>query len=154
MQKSNNQIINNLDSDNNNNQNIDNSFKRKNRKVIVIIILIVAIIAIYLVTKGFNQHKTSESNNEESSNTNENVNNSAAGKYVIFLNNMKITLDETTMDYIVKNTDLKVVKDSTEHLICNSSTCDVKERDVREIVLSDETNNTTIKSYFGYPVEG
>ena len=54
---------------------------------------------------------------------------------------MKITIGETSINYIAKNIDLKVVKDSTERLICNSSICGVKECDVRETVLSDGTNN-------------
>ena len=54
---------------------------------------------------------------------------------------MKITIGETSINYIAKNIDLKVVKDSTERLICNFSTCGVKECDVRETVFSDGTNN-------------
>lgn len=139
---------------NNDNQNIDNNSKKKSKiglVVIIIIILALIITAIYLITKDSNQHKTSESNKEDSSNTNKNVNNSTAGKYVIYLNDMKITLGETTMDYILKNTDLKVVRVTTTEGTCDLSDCTVEEDDITEIKLSDGVNNIWIESYSKIP---
>ena len=136
-----------------NNQNENNNSKRKSKVgfVIIIIAILLAIVigVIILTNKGDTKNETNESNNETNINTN--TNKSSDGKYVIYLNNMKITLGETTMDYIVKNTDLKVIKDETSHGTCGSSSCDVKEGDTREIVLSDGVNSITITSYFGYP---
>lgn len=136
-----------------NSQNIDKNPKKKSKTGIIVlviaIILIIVIVAIILVSKSGSKNEISESNNATSTNTD--TNKSTNGKYVIYLNDMKIILGETTMDYIVQNTNLKVVKDSTTHGTCGSSSCTIKEGDSREIVLSDGVNNITIESYFGYP---
>lgn len=153
----NNQTINNTyDQQNNsdvNSQNIDKNPKKKSKTGIIVlviaIILIIVIVAIILVSKSGSKNEISEPNNATSTNTD--TNKSTNGKYVIYLNDMKIILGETTMDYIVQNTNLKVVKDSTTHGTCGSSSCTIKEGDSREIVLSDGVNNITIESYFGYP---
>lgn len=137
-----------------NNRNIDNNSKKKSKiGLVVIIIIILALVttAIYLITKGSNQHKTSKSNKEDSSNTKKNINNSTAGKYVVYLNDMKITLGETTMDYILKNTDLKVERVTTTEGTCDLSDCTVEEGDITEIKLSDGVNNIWIESYSKIP---
>lgn len=114
--------------------------------------LICSVLMLSIAT-GCDNNSTNNNDIDKDSNVKENTNSnnseSTDGKYVIYLNDMKIILGDTTMDYIVKNTNLKVVEDSTSHSTCSS--CDIKEGDTREITLSDGINNIIIKSYLGSP---
>lgn len=110
-----------------------------------------------LLSKGNNSNSALNNDvetKEPDKDTNTDSTQSSNKKLVIYLNDLKITLGKTTMDEIIKNTDLEVIKDETnKYKGCTSnnislSSDDWVEYDNRTIQLSDGINIFVITSYF------
>lgn len=145
-----------------NNQNSNNKPPKKMN--IGLIIGILAVIAVVVVGIVFGSKLLSNNNidnenlNNEAEksdkNTNTSANNSSDPQLVIYLNNLKITLGKTTMDEIIKNTNLKIIKDETNKYKGSTSNNpslsseDWIYYDKRIIQLSDGINVFVIESYF------
>ena len=118
----------------------------------IVITVIIVVLGIILLSKLSNKNENKDVNNEKAG-VSENQKNttSKTKQLIVYLNNLKITLGETTMDEIVKNTDLKIIKDETyksSGYTSDGNRENVIEYNKREVVLSDGINVIIIESYF------
>lgn len=158
MQEPMSQPVNTFESDSSSNQKFNSRSQKKiNLGLIIGIVAAVAVVVVGIVfgskllsnINSDNQNITNKSDAETSTVK------SIAGKYIIYLNNMKIILGVTTMDEIIKNTDLEVIKDETNKCegCYTSDNIGLEidhsvEYDSRIIQLSDGINIFVITSYF------
>lgn len=158
------QPMNTFESGNINNQNFNSKPPKKMSLGLIIGIVVAVIIVgigIFFGSKLLSKENNNDSalnndveTNESDKDTNMDAIQSSNTKLVIYLNDLKITLGKTTMDEIIKNTDLEVIKDETKkYKGCTSNNIsldsnDWVEYDNRIIQLSDGINIFVITSYF------
>lgn len=144
------------------NQNSNNKPQKKmNIGLIIGIVAVIAVVGIGVVfgsklisNKNINNETLNNKTEESDKNANTNVNKSSDVQLVVYLNDLKITLGKTTMDEIIKNTDLEVIKDETnKHEGSTSNKPSLFSEDwiyydKRIIQLSDGINVFVIESYF------
>lgn len=118
----------------------------------IVITVIIVVLGIILLSKLSNKNENKDVNNEKAGVSEKAENTTSKTKQlIVYLNNLKITLGETTMDEIVKNTDLKIIKDETyksSGYTSDENRENVIEYNKREVVLSDDINVIVIESYF------
>ncbi len=155
------QSMNTFENYNTNNQNLNNKPPKKMNFGLIIGIIVVVVVCIGVVlgsklisNKNINNETLNNKTEESDKNANTNVNKSSDVQLVVYLNDLKITLGKTTMDEIIKNTDLEVIKDETnKHEGSTSNKPSLSSEDwiyydKRIIQLSDGINVFVIESYF------
>ena len=141
-----------------NNDNVDEKINTPKKKINIgliigmVIIIIIVILGIILLS-NLSKKKENVNVNDEKATVSEKSEStpSTSKQLIVYLNNLKITLGKTTMDEIVKNTDLKVIKDEiskSSGYTSDGNREKVIEYNKREVVLSDDINVIIFKSYF------